>query len=467
MEKRRLEILLVVVILLASVGVAGWYLLRQQPGWMDQILTDLELRPAEPVAQGLAASGTIEATEISVVAEMGGQLKEVLVSEGDQVEEGDVLARLDSVLVDGQIRQAQAGVRAAKAALALVQAGPRPEQIRQAEAAVEQAKAAAEAARQAQENAVALRDNQQELEVQMAAARGQIGVARRQVDAAEAAARATQKEQELMGRLVRILEEGFDVTIPDPGGGYTTTHVNAPPHKLQEARFQWNLSSQQAWQMWKTMDASQVALEGYQRSLGNLVTQKEDPLVWEAQVRAAEANIRVAEAAVEEAQAGLDALREGATSEQIAVAEAQVAEAEAVVKVLETQREKAEILSPADALVIERLVHQGETALPGSTLFRLGQLDTVYLTVYVAEKDLGLVSVGQSVAITVDSFPGQVFEGKVIRIGSQAEFTPKNVQTKEERVNMVFGVKVEVPNQDHLLKPGMPADAVIRTGLQG
>lgn len=463
MERKRLVALLVALAILAVSGAGGWFLWQRQPEWLHQVLVDLDLRPAEPVVEGLAGFGTIEATELSVVTELGGQLKEVLVAKGDQVEKGAVLARLDTVLLDAQIRQAQARVRATEAALALVRAGPRPEEVQQVEAAVEQARAAAAAARQAWENAVALRDNQQELEVQIATVQGQIGVARRQADAAESAARASQGEQELLGRVVRMLEEGYDIIIPDPGGGYTTTHVNAPPQRLQEARYQWNLASQRAWEMWKSLDAAKAALEGYERSLSNLREQEEDPLVWEAQVSASEANVRVAEAAVEEAEAALAALKEGAAAEQIAVAEAQVAEAKAVVKVLETRREKAEIVAPADALVVERLAHQGEAVQPGTMLFRLAQLDTVYLTVYVSAKDLGWVRLGQSVAITVDSFPGRAFEGRVVYIATEAEFTPKNVQTQEERVHMVFGVKVEVPNPDHLLKPGMPADAVIRT----
>jgi HlyD family secretion protein len=92
----------------------------------------------------------------------------------------------------------------------------------------------------------------------------------------------------------------------------------------------------------------------------------------------------------------------------------------------------------------------------------LTELDTVTLTVYVAESDIGLVRLGQSVVVAVDSFPDQLFEGQVVQIATEAEFTPKNVQTAEERVNMVFGVKVEIPNADGSLKPGMPADAVIQ-----
>lgn len=463
-SRKRLAIAVLCIVLAAGLGGGGWYLWRVRPEVVAQVLAGLDLTPAQPVAEGLLGSGTIEATEISMVAEMGGQLKEVLAQEGEQVKAGQVLARLDTAILDAQIRQARARVRVAEAARALVEAGPRPEEVAQAEAAVAQARAAAEAARQAWENAVALRENQQDLEVQIAAVQGQVQVAQSQVEAAEAAARAAQQEQELLGRVVRMLEEGYDILIPDPHGGYTTTHVHAPPHQLEEARYQWNLASQRAWEMWKGLDAAKTALEGYARSLSNLLGQKEDPLVLEAQVAATEANLRVAEAAVEEAQAALEALKEGASAEQKEVARAQVKEAEALVQVLEAQRAKAEVLAPADALVLERLVHQGEVVTAGALLFRLAQLDTVSLTVYVAERDLGLVRLGQPVAVTVDSFPGRVFEGKVVLIATEAEFTPKNVQTREERVHMVFGVKVEIPNPEHLLKPGMPADAVIRTG---
>lgn len=98
--------------------------------------------------------------------------------------------------------------------------------------------------------------------------------------------------------------------------------------------------------------------------------------------------------------------------------------------------------------------------MQGSTLMALGNLDKVELTVYVPEPDMGRVDLGQSVEVTVDTFPGKPFHGKVTTISQEAEFTPKNVQTKEERANTVFAVKVEIPNQEHRLRPGMPADAV-------
>jgi HlyD family secretion protein len=87
--------------------------------------------------------------------------------------------------------------------------------------------------------------------------------------------------------------------------------------------------------------------------------------------------------------------------------------------------------------------------------------------VYVPESRLGQVEIGQEVAVSVDSFPERTFTGAVVAIADEAEFTPRNVQTQEERVNMVFAVDVRIPNPDHALKPGLPADAVIVTEESG
>ena len=118
--------------------------------------------------------------------------------------------------------------------------------------------------------------------------------------------------------------------------------------------------------------------------------------------------------------------------------------------------------SPIDGLVTSRSAHEGEAAVAGATLLTVANLDEVTLRIYVPENKLGLVYLGQEAEVAVDSFPGRVFTGTVSHIAQQAEFTPKNVQTEEERVNMVFAVKVRLPNREHLLKPGMPADAVLR-----
>ena len=125
--------------------------------------------------------------------------------------------------------------------------------------------------------------------------------------------------------------------------------------------------------------------------------------------------------------------------------------------------EKLTLTSPAGGQVLETVGHVGELAVPGATVITLADLDQVVLTVYVPENRLGLVRLGQRVEVRVDSFPERVFWGEVTTIASKAEFTPRNVQTQEERENMVFAVTVVIPNPDHSLKPGIPADAVILT----
>ena len=128
---------------------------------------------------------------------------------------------------------------------------------------------------------------------------------------------------------------------------------------------------------------------------------------------------------------------------------------------LETQLERLQLKTPVGGIVLVRTVHVGELAAPGAPLLTIANLDEVTLTVYVPEADLGQVALGQQVEVTVDAYP-DVFAGLVSHIASQAEFTPKNVQTQEERVHMVFAVKIRLENADHRLKPGMPADAVFQ-----
>jgi len=144
------------------------------------------------------------------------------------------------------------------------------------------------------------------------------------------------------------------------------------------------------------------------------------------------------------------------------MAESNVRQAESAVRALEVQLDKMTLHAPIRGLVVARSVNEGEMALPGVTLFTLANLDHVDLTLYIPETHIARVRVGQRVSVSVDSFPNRIFEGRVTFIATQAEFTPRTVQTKEERAKMVFAVKVTIYNPDHALKPGMPADAVIQ-----
>lgn len=123
----------------------------------------------------------------------------------------------------------------------------------------------------------------------------------------------------------------------------------------------------------------------------------------------------------------------------------------------------AVIYSPINGILLDRNIEPGEMAFPGSAILTVADLTRTWMYIYVNEVDLGRIKVGQKVIVTVDSFPDKKFEGKVVSISNKAEFTPKTIQTKDERVKLVFAVKVAIDNPDMNLKPGMPADAEIIT----
>jgi HlyD family secretion protein len=232
------------------------------------------------------------------------------------------------------------------------------------------------------------------------------------------------------------------------------------------AQLSFHMIPYEYWRAWVGVNSAKAKLEQAKTSLNDLLAMRDNPQDLEAKVDTARAEYEAARAAVDQAEAELDAVRSGATPEEIAVVQAQLEQAEASVNKLLSEQDKLTIAAPVGGLVLEVTVHEGELAAPGATLLTLGHLDKVTLTVYVPEDQLGQVNVGQKAEVEVDSFPDQVFEGRVVAIASQAEFTPRNVQTKEERVNMVFAVDIVIPNPDHKLKPGVPADALIITGEQ-
>ena len=123
--------------------------------------------------------------------------------------------------------------------------------------------------------------------------------------------------------------------------------------------------------------------------------------------------------------------------------------------------ENAVIYSPIAGTILDTHVETGETAFPGTIVLTIADLAKPWMYIYVNEKKLGFVKIGQIVNVMIDSFPNKTFPGKVVSISNKAEFTPKTIQTKDERVKLVFAVKVLIENEDMILKPGMPADAEI------
>jgi HlyD family secretion protein len=507
---KRVIVFLVIVVVVGGVVATAWWYVNQNPEWwfwlqdkFAEAVAELGLEPAEET-MGLAASGFIEAEEASVTSELGGRIVALHAAEGDEVAVGQTMVELDRSLLQSQIKVAEAELAVAEANLAQVQAGVRQETVKYALAQLEQARVAQRAAGVAVDDAQAMLENPQELELALAAARARLSVLDYQQQQAQAIANSAQSGRDFAEEAVRQLEDfephkewvqigRFDLgnippeipLPPNPANGeyiidgykiviegtvitvYRQITIRIPVDMLDEARYEQATATYQSWAAWTGLEGTQVARNGAEAYLTELQRQKADPLVLQAQANAAAAQYEIATAAVGLAQVNVDGLQVGATPEQVAAVEAQVEIAQAALDALKVQVDKFVLQAPISGLVLERPVHIGEVALPGSPLMTLADLDRVTLTVYVPEDQLGRVQLGQPVTVTVDAYPDRTFEGTVVFIASQAEFTPKNVQTREERVSMVFAVKVRLLNPDHALKPGMPADAVLMDAISG
>jgi len=157
-----------------------------------------------------------------------------------------------------------------------------------------------------------------------------------------------------------------------------------------------------------------------------------------------------------------DLYRSGSVSRKdLDNAEAAYKMARAAMDNIDATIDYALLYSPIDGVVLENILEQGEMAFPGSVIMTVGDLSKPWIYIYVNERELGRVKIGQKVKVTIDSYPNKFFDGTVVSISNKAEFTPKTIQTKDERVKLVFAVKVAVKNDEMILKPGMPADAEI------
>jgi len=167
----------------------------------------------------------------------------------------------------------------------------------------------------------------------------------------------------------------------------------------------------------------------------------------------------VARAQEKSAREKLALVLEGSRPDQIDAARWQVTQAESALAQAESRLREARVVSPIDGVVLRKNLEAGETANPGVPILTLVNPRDVWLRAYVPETEVGRLKVGDAATLRVDAFPGRVFTGRLIEIGSEAEYTPRNVQTKKERVNLVFRIKIQIDNPEGILKPGLPADA--------
>jgi multidrug resistance efflux pump len=290
----------------------------------------------------------------------------------------------------------------------------------------------------------------------------------------------------LRERQVKIIEEGRnfhieiprnpqDFSLPDnvdlreditgaAPGDDIRAHYNFPEGTKRQAWAGWNLASSEVWSAWTGLNGAVAGQDAAQQNLDNLLTLRNNPQQLQVQAAQAETAFHQAEAAVAVAQANLKLIRAGAPPEQIEIMRTNVAQAQAALDALQVQRQKYTLSAPSAGMILDLPVHTGELAQPSRALLTLGDLSTVDLKLYLPETEMGRIKLGQPVEVNTDSFPGETFTGQVIWISDEAEFTPKNVQTKEQRVNTVFAVKVRLANPEQKLKPGMPADAVLVEG---
>lgn len=176
----------------------------------------------------------------------------------------------------------------------------------------------------------------------------------------------------------------------------------------------------------------------------------------------AQTRYTVAQAQYNSAKQLVEKLRVGSRAEEILAAKARFNQSKAQAEAVKKKLDDCKVISPMSGYVTKRLVDQGEFIGVGMPLVRIANLDVMNIMVYLPETQLGKVNLGDKAEVTVDTYPDKKFPGEVIFISPEAEFTPKNIQTKEERVKLVFGVKIKVKNPDHSLKAGLPADVVLK-----
>jgi HlyD family secretion protein len=296
----------------------------------------------------------VEATEVRVAPQVGGRLIDVAVAEGDRVAKGAVLARIDTSDAELALRRAEADRDQALAALRLLEAGARPEDVRQARA---------------------------------------------QADSAQADVAAAESE-------LRSASE--DVT-----------------------RFEGLLQSS----------------AGSRKQRDDAVTRRD---VAAARVTAARERARAAAEAVAR-------LRAGARAEEIAGARARVAAGEAQIATLQKNVADAVLTAPVAGLVTAKLADAGEMVAPRTPVAAITDMDHAWANVYVDEPVVPRLRLGQPVTLVTDA--GQRLQGSITFISPKAEFTPRNVQTADERSKLVYRIKVTVDNREGVLKPGMPVEA--------
>jgi HlyD family secretion protein len=440
---------------------------------------------------GLQASGLIEATEISISPEMSGQVAEVFVAQGDPVTVGEPLLRIEDQLLAAQHQVVAASVATA----------------RSASQAAESAYASAQAQYDITLTAARADDSLARIDDWIGKKQDYFDqpnwyfTRAEEIQAAQAVLETAQADLDTaQANLIRVVKDldnadflGAEMRLVDARINYLVTkevyersklsNRTIDPNNLQYPDIPYNFQGTYTDRVkiarelsddpnlvnaaQRTHDAAKTELQDAQIAYRDLLTS-------EAAVHVLDARAEVV-VAMEQVQAARDYVASLQTGENALVvvaahaamdqaqanmeqADAHVKEAEAQLALLEVQIGMLTVTAPVNGVVLVRSVQPGEVIQAGMTTMTIAKLDTLTVTVYVPEDRYGEVSLGDSASLSVDSFPRETFTATVTRIADQAEYTPRNVQTKEERQTTVYAVKLKVENPDGKLKPGMPVD---------
>lgn len=355
----------------------------------------------------IQVSGNLELTLVDISFKTAGRMIELTVREGDTVKKGQVIARLDAAQLEQQKMRDVAAIASAQSAYDQLKTTIEYQQATiESDIATRQAEVAQAQAHLDELNAGSRKEEVQQADSSVTDARAQVELARADWERAQ------------------TLYKNQDISTS----------------QFDQARTKFN-------------SANALLAQAQQRA----AMVKEGPR--KEEIAGAQAQLARARGAVGTAQANRIELRR--KQEELVARRAEIDRARAQVGITDAQLRDTTITSPIDGVVLVKSAEPGEVIAAGTTIVRIGDVDHPWLRAYVGETDLGRVKLGAKVKLTTDSYPGKVYEGTVSFISAEAEFTPKQIQTKEERVKLVYRIKVDVDNANHELKNNMPVDAEI------
>jgi len=411
----------------------------------------------------LKASGTIESVTVNVSPEMAGKVVEVLAAEGQPVQTGDPLLRLDDSLLQSEKATAQTALDSANAAVQTAQVALESAQL-QYDITLTNALA--------QEKSTRLdiwndsKPTQFDQPVWYFSKEERVKAAQAEVDVKKVAL------DDAMSKLA-------DISQRAGSSDFLSVEANLVQMRLayQSAQDVFDATNG-ASDSQDLRDAAQITLDEAEIDLNDAQKDYDDALTTDGatDVLEARADVVVAQEAYDLAVDNLHALQTGADSPQVqaaakaveqataalAQAKTNIASAQSRLDQVNTQLKKITIYAPMDGVILTRNVEPGEFVQPGGVTFTMANLGELTITVYVPEDQYGNISLGQEASVTVDSFPNETFDAVVTHIADQAEFTPRNVQTVEGRSSTVYAIKLKVTDFKGNLKIGMPADVVFK-----